>query len=130
MKRALVIVVAMLAMLSSAIVCFAQNTTRAESQALLELNVVQRERNSVLERGDLAKVRSFYAAHFMIRLGGGRALTLDDIERLEKLAAAPEILERKHSTIIQKFKLVGIDAVLTAEHSAFEKHRLKDGSIL
>ena len=130
MRRALVILVAVFTILLFAAVVFAQNSPNAESQALSELNAVQSERNAALERGDLARVRSFYASHFMIRIGGGRALTLDDLAKLEKLAAASEILERKHSTIIQRFKLVGIDAVLTAEHSASETHRLKDGSIL
>ena len=99
-----------------------------DSKVIDELNVVHRELSEALESRDVKRIRSFYSPSFYIRLRNNKTLNLDDILTLLSLAETPTITDSKHSSVIQKLKVSGADAVITVENSRDATYKLDDGS--
>lgn len=110
-------------------VAFAQTAAINSTQAQAELKAVCAQLSAAIESGDSARVLSFYAPNFTMRLRNGKALTLDDMAQLRRLAEAPQVSQRKHSIIIQKFKLIGAEAIISVDHSGDTSYKLEDGSV-
>ena len=123
------ILIATLLTLSLVSVAFAQTSAINSTQAQAELKAVHAQLSAAMESGDSGRVLSFYAPNFTMRLRNGKVLTLDDMAQLRRLAEAPQVSERKHSTIIQKFKLVGAEAIISVDHSGDTSYQLADGSV-
>lgn len=107
----------------------AQTPTTNTAQVRIELTAVHNDWNAAVESGDVSRAHSFYDPNFMMRLQGGKFLTLSDIKQLARLTKIPEVIERKHTTEIQRLTLAGEDAILTVVHTDSETHKLSDGSI-
>ena len=107
----------------------AQTPTNNTAQIRIELTAVHSDWNAAVESGDVSRAHSFYDPNFMMRLPGGKFLTLSDIKHLARLTKIPEVIERKHTTEIQRLTLAGEDAILTVVHTDSETHKLSDGSV-
>lgn len=108
---------------------FAQTSGTNSPQAESELRAVRAQLGEAIQSGDDAKVRSFYAPNFIMRLRNGKVLTLDDLNQLNGIGEKPPVTERKVLTVIQKLKLTGTGALLTVEHNVDTRYKLGDGSI-
>jgi hypothetical protein len=123
------ILIAMFLALSLPALAFAQTSAINSTQAQAELTAVHAQLSAAIESGDSPRVLSFCAPNFTMRLRNGKVLTLDDMAQLRRLAEAPQVSERKHSTVIQKFKLVGAEAIISVDHSGYTSYKLEDGSV-
>ena len=108
---------------------FAQTSVTNAPQAESELRAVRAQLGEAIQSGDDAKVRSFYASNFIMRLRIGKVLTLNDLNQLNGIADKPSVTDRKVLTVIQKLKLTGTGALLTVEHHVDTSYKLEDGSI-